>query len=138
VGYLIDSNVLSELRKPKRVELVAAWFRGVEPSDLFTSVLVIAELRRGILLLHRRDPESASRLDAWISDLEAAFADRVLAVTALVANRWAELMVPNPIPVIDGLLAATALTHDLTLVTRNTKDVARTGVKLLDPFQLTP
>ena len=90
------------------------------------------------MLLHRRDPESASRLDAWISDLEAAFADRVLAVSAVVANRWAELMVPNPIPVIDGLLAATALAHDLTLVTRNTKDVARTGVKLLDPFSLTP
>jgi hypothetical protein len=67
------------------------------------------------LLLRRRDSESASRLDAWISDLEAAFADRVLAVTAVVANRWAELMVPNPIPVIDGLLAATALAHDLTL-----------------------
>jgi predicted nucleic acid-binding protein len=81
VGYLIDSNVLSELRKPKRVEHVAAWFRGVDPSELFTSVLVIAELRRESLLLRRRDPESDSRLDAWISDLEAAFADRV-------ANRW--------------------------------------------------
>jgi hypothetical protein len=138
VGYLIDSNVLSELRKPKRVEQVAAWFQGVNPSELFTSVLVIAELRRGSSLLRRRDPESASRLDTWISDLEAVFADRVLAVTAVVANRWAELMVPNPIPVIDGFLAATALAHDLTLVTRNTKDVARTGVKLLDPFQLTP
>jgi hypothetical protein len=100
--------------------------------------LVIAELRRGSLLLRRRDPESASRLDTWISDLEAVFADRVLAVTAVVANRWAELMVPDPIPVIDGLLAATALAHNLTLVTRNTKDVARTGVTLLDPFQLTP
>jgi hypothetical protein len=92
-------------------------------------VLVIAELRRGSLLLRRRDPESASRLDTWISDLEAVFADRVLAVTAVVANRWAELMVPNPISVIDGLLAATALAHDLTLVTRNNE---QRGVRPLD------
>jgi hypothetical protein len=72
----------------------------------------------------------------WIADIEAAFENRVLPVSAAVANRWAELMVPDPIPVIDGLLAATALVHDLTFVTRNTKDVARTGAKLLDPFQL--
>lgn len=134
MGYLIDSNVLSELRKPKRVEQVAAWFRGVPPSDLFTSVLVMAELRRGSLLIRRRDPASADRLDRWISELWAAFEDRVLSVSPAVANRWADLMVPDPVPVIDGLLAATALVHDLTLVTRNTKDVVRTGVKVFDPF----
>lgn len=135
MGYLIDSNVLSELRKPKCVEQVAGWFRRMAPSELFTSVLVLAELRRGSLLVRRRDQAGAERLDRWISDLEAAFEDRVLAVTPVVANRWAELMVPDPLPVIDGLLAATALVHELTLVTRNTKDVARTGVSLLDPFQ---
>ena len=134
MGYLIDSNILSELRKPKRAEQVALWFRTVSPSDLFTSVLVMAELRRGSLLIRRRDPPSADKLDAWISDLWAAFEDRVLPVSAAVANRWADLMVPDPVPVIDGLLAATALVHDLTLVTRNTKDVIRTGVKVLDPF----
>jgi predicted nucleic acid-binding protein len=138
MGYLIDSNVLSELRKPKRVEQVAAWFRAIAPSELFTSVLVLAELRRGSLLVRRRDPASADSLDRWISDLETAFEDRVLAVSPAVANRWAELMVPDPISVIDGLLAATALVHDLTLVTRNTKDVARTGVTLLDPFHPPP
>lgn len=134
MGYLIDSNILSELRKPKRVEQVAAWFRAAPPSTLFTSVLVMAELRRGSLLIRRRDPVSADKLDDWISDLWAAFEDRVLPVSSAVADRWADLMVPNPVPVIDGLLAATALAHDLTLVTRNTKDVARTGVKILDPF----
>lgn len=113
---------------------MADWFRQVAPSELFTSVLVLAELRRGSLLVRRRDPSSADRLDRWISDVEAAFEDRVLVVSTAAANRWAELMVPDPISVIDGLLAATALVHDLTLVTRNTKDVARTGVKLLDPF----
>lgn len=136
MGYLIDSNVLSELRKPKCVEQVAGWFRRIASSELFTSVLVLAELRRGCLLVRRRDPVSADSLDSWISDLEAAFEDRVLAVSSTVANRWAELMVPDPVPVIDGLLAATAMVHELTLVTRNTKDVARTGVDLLDPFQL--
>jgi hypothetical protein len=88
------------------------------------------------LLVRRRDPASADSLDRWIADLEAAFEDRVLAVSPAVANRWAELMVPDPVPVIDGLLAATAIVHELTFVTRNTKDVARTGVNLLDPFHL--
>jgi toxin FitB len=134
MGYLIDSNVLSELRKPKRVEQVATWFRAVPPSSLFTSVLVMAELRRGSLMLRRRDRASADRLDGWISDLWDAFEDRVLPVSSAVADRWADLMVPNPIPVIDGLLAATALEHELTLVTRNVKDVARTPAKILDPF----
>ena len=134
MGYLIDSNVLSELRKPKRAEQVASWFRAIPPSSLFTSVLVMAELRRGSLLIRRRDTASADRLDGWISDLWAAFEDRVLPISSAVADQWAELMVPDPISVIDGLLAATALAHDLTLVTRNTKDVARSGAKLLDPF----
>ncbi len=136
MGYLIDSNILSELRKPRRAEHVAAWFRRAPASDMFTSVLVMAELRRGSQLLRRRDPASAERLEVWISDLWTAFEERVLLVTPDIANRWADLMVPDPIPVIDGLLAATALVHDLTLVTRNTKDVARTGVKVFDPFSL--
>lgn len=138
MGYLIDSNVLSELRKPKCVEQVTSWFRDRTPSELFTSVLVLAELRRGSLLVRRRDPASADKLDRWISDLQIAFEDRVLVVSRAVADRWAELMVPDPVSVIDGLLAATALVHDLTLVTRNTKDVARTGAKLFDPFQPPP
>jgi toxin FitB len=138
MGYLIDSNVLSELRKPKCVKQVTGWFRDRTPSELFTSVLVLAELRRGSLLVRRRDPVSADKLDRWISDLQIAFEDRVLVVSRAVADRWAELMVPDPVSVIDGLLAATALVHDLTLVTRNTKDVARTGANLFDPFQLPP
>jgi predicted nucleic acid-binding protein len=135
MGYLIDSNVLSELRKPRRAEQVAGWLRQVAPSELFTSVLVLAELRRGSLLVRRRDPAGADRLDRWIAELRSAFENRVLSVSSAVADRWAALMVPDPVPVIDGLLAATALAHDLTLVTRNTKDVVRTGAKLLDPFQ---
>jgi predicted nucleic acid-binding protein len=138
MGYLIDANVLSELRKPKRAEQVAAWFRALPPSELFTSVLVMAELRRGSQLVRRRDPASADRLDGWIAELWDAFEDRVLPVSPDVANRWADLMVPDPIPVVDGLLAATALVHDLTLATRNIKDVVRTGVKVLDPFSLSP
>jgi hypothetical protein len=81
---------------------------------------------------------SADKLDRWISDLQIAFEDRVLVVSRAVADRWAELMVPDPLSVIDGLLAATALVHDLTLVTRNTKDVARTGANLFNPFHLPP
>ena len=136
MGYLIDSNVLSELRKPKRAEHVVAWLRSIPSSDLFTSVLVMAELRRGSSSLRRRDPAAADHLDAWIRELWAGFGRRVLPVSAAVADRWADLMVPNPIPVIDGLIAATALVHDLTLVTRNIKDVERTGARVLDPFNV--
>jgi predicted nucleic acid-binding protein len=136
MGYLIDSNVLSELRKPKRAEHVVAWLRSTPSGDLFTSVLVMAELRRGSLSLRRRDLASADHLDAWIRELWTGFGRRVLPVSAAVADRWAEFMVPNPVPVIDGLIAATALIHDLTLVTRNVKDVERTGARVFDPFDV--
>jgi hypothetical protein len=111
-----------------------AWFERAEEDSLYTSVLVVGELRRGIESLRRRDVPSALALDHWLASLVDGFADRILAVDQEVAERWGRLNVPDPVPTVDGLLAATALVHGMTLVTRNTRDVARTGVSLLDPM----
>lgn len=132
---LLDTNVLSELRKGDRTHAaVRAWFESTNEGDLFTSVLVLGELRRGVESIRRRDRISAEALDQWLHRLTETFADRVLAVDAAIADRWGPLNVPDPVPTVDGLLAATALIHDMTLVTRNTRDVQRTGVRLLNPF----
>ncbi len=133
--YLLDTNVLSELRKGDRANPgLLSWISRVDDEGLFTSVLVLGELRRGILSLRRRDPVAASSLDQWLARLGEQFSDRLLPMDRDTALRWGELNVPDPLPTVDGLLAATALVHDLTLVTRNTRDVERTGVRLLNPF----
>lgn len=134
MSWLLDTNVLSELRKGERAhDGVRGWFAAAKDDDLYTSVLVLGEIRRGIESIRRRDEASAIALEQWLRRLTDTFADRVLTVDAAIAERWGRLNVPDPIPTVDGLLAATALVHDLTLVTRNTRDVERTGVRLLDP-----
>lgn len=135
VGYLLDTNVVSELRKGKRSNPgVQAWFEAHSTDQLWLSVLVVGELRRGVELLRRRDAKAAKKLDTWLRTVTDDFRDRVLPITTPVSERWARLNVPDPLPVIDGLIAATALEHDLVLVTRNTGDVERTGVILHNPF----
>jgi predicted nucleic acid-binding protein len=134
VSWLVDTNILSELRKGDRAhERIRAWFTDAREDELFTSVLVLGEVRRGIESIRRRNVPSALALDQWLVRLITSFNDRVLPVDAEVADLWGALNVPNPVPTVDGLLAATALVHDLTLVTRNVRDVAGTGVRLLDP-----
>ncbi len=126
--------MLSELRKGDRTnEGILAWFAEAREDELFTSVLVIGELRRGVESIRRRDVPSALALEQWLARLAASFSDRVLSIDVRVAERWGRLNVPDPVPTVDGLLAATALVHDLVLVTRNVRDVERTGVRLLDP-----
>lgn len=133
--WLVDTNVLSELRKGRRADAgVRRWFDEVDDRALFTSVLVFGELRRGVESIRRRDRAAAAGLSRWLDALAERFGDRLLPIDAAVAGRWGELNVPDPVPTVDGLLAATALVHDLTLVTRNVRDVAGTGVRLLDPF----
>jgi predicted nucleic acid-binding protein len=135
VRFLVDTNVLSELRKGPRANAgVLSWFRSVDDAALHLSVLVLGELRQGVERLRRRDPPAAAKLDRWLHELIERHADRTLPVDAAVAERWGRLNVPDPIPAVDGLLAATALVHSLTLVTRNVRDVRRTGVRHIDPF----
>lgn len=135
MGFLIDTNVLSEIRKGQRANHgVLLWFAGVSEDDLFISVLTLGEVRRGIESISRRDPVAATNLNQWLGTVRERSAGRVLPVTPAIADRWGRLGSPDPVPVIDGLLAATALEHGLTLVTRNIVDVERTGVSLLNPF----
>ena len=132
---LLDTNVVSELRKGDRADTnVRAWLSSTDSDALFLSVLVVGELRRGIELVRRRDSASATALDRWLTTVVRDYDDRILEVTADVAEAWAHMNVPGPLPVIDSLLAATAHVHGLTVATRNTKDIARTGVPVINPF----
>lgn len=130
----MDTNVLSEARKPRGDEGVKRWMASVGDGDLYLSVLVVGEVRRGIEKLRRADAGQAEVYSAWLTKLRREYAERILPVTVEVAEEWARMSVPDPPPVIDGLLAATAKVGGLTLVTRNTADVERTGVSLLNPF----
>jgi toxin FitB len=135
VSFLLDTNVVTELRKGPRIHPgVATWIASVDDAALHLSVLVAGELRSGVERLRPRDPASAERLDRWLQPLLETHADRILPVSLAVADLWGRLNSRAPLPVVDGLLAATALVHDLVLVTRNVRDLERTGVKLLDPF----
>ena len=134
MSWLLDTNVLSELRKGDRCDpVLRAWVASRPSEDLFTSVLVMGEIRRGIDQIARRDPAAGAVLESWLDRLNRQFGRQILPVTAQIADRWGALNVPDPVPVVDGLLAATAFVHGLTLVTRNGRDVARTGVPWLDP-----
>lgn len=133
--FLVDTNIISELRKRDRAHPnVAGWAVGTPATEIGTSVVVLGEIRRGIEMKRRSDPRQGQALDRWFRDMRDRLGDRVLPIDEPIAEAWARLSVPDPLPLVDGLLAATAKVHNLTLVTRNTGDVARTGVPLLDPF----
>lgn len=134
MSFLLDTNVVSEIRKRAPHPNVLGWFSSVPASDLFLSVLVVGEIRQRVDRLARRDPAQAAVFEHWLKQLVAVYEDRIVPVTTEVAEVWGRLNVPDPVPVVDGLLAATALVRGWTLVTRNTADVASTGVRLLDPF----
>lgn len=136
MSFLIDTNIISELRKGERCDTaVAAWWAGVAEDDLWLSALVVGEIRKGVELARRRDPRKAEVLETWLSDVLSGFGDRVLPVDATVAEEWGRMNAIRPVPVIDALLAATAKANDLTLVTRNEADVAGLGALVLNPFQ---
>jgi len=136
--YLLDTNVVSELRKVRTGKAnpgVAAWSDSVSTVDLYLSVITVQELEIGVLLAERRDPAQGAIFRAWLNGhVLPAFAGRVLIIDTAVAQRSVRLHVPDPQPVRDGLIAATALVHGMTVVTRNVSDFAPTGVLLLDPF----
>jgi predicted nucleic acid-binding protein len=134
-GYLLDTNVISETRKTRADPAVMAFLGAADPGGLFLSVLTLGELRKGLAGRRRIDAVAADRLGAWVDGIETIFTDRVLPVDATVARLWGELTAGRSLPVIDTLIAATAIASGLTLVTRNTRDVEATGVPLVDPWQ---
>lgn len=135
MSFLLDANVLSELRKGSRCNpSVAGWFSRVAPEDVFLSVVTVGELHKGVELIRRRDPRSAEVLSAWIQSVVTSHEDRILAIDLPVAETWGRLNSPNPLPVIDSLLGATALVHGLVVATRNVEDIARTGAPWVNPF----
>ena len=121
--YLLDTNVLSETRKKKADAGVIAFLQAAEASTLYISVLTLGELRKGVAKKKREDAEMAKRLADWVDGLEYSFADRILGVDAATARLWGDWSSERPRPVVDTLLAATAVLHGLTLVTRNVRDV---------------
>lgn len=135
MAFLLDTNVVSELRKASPNPHLLAWQQANAHAEAYLSPLVVGEIRRGIERVRPRDAKQADALERWLAGLVATYQDRFLPITVEVAQRWGRLNVPpTPPPIIDGLMAATALTHKLTLVTRNVADVARTGVAVVNPF----
>ena len=132
--YLRDTNVLSEVRRLRGDAGVKRWISSVPTEDIYLSVLTLGEVRRGIGLLSRRDPVQADVYEAWLVTVLRDYADRVLPVNAEAAEEWGRMNVPDPISIVDGLMAATAKVRNMTFVTCNTADVVRTGVRLLNPF----
>lgn len=136
MSYLIDTNIISEVRKGARCDAhVSAWYASVADGDLFLSTLVLGEIRKGVELARPRDAARAAALERWLREVEAAFDGRVLGIDNAISDQWGRMSAIRPVPVIDGLLAATALTNGLTLVTRNDRNVAGLGATVLNPFK---
>ncbi|MBC7378406.1 MAG: type II toxin-antitoxin system VapC family toxin [Burkholderiaceae bacterium] len=137
--FLLDTNVVSELRKVRlgRADKnVALWADSVDAVDLYLSAISVQELELGVLLAERRDPPQGALLRSWLeSHVLPAFATRILPVDTAVAQRCAAQHVPDPRPIMDSLIAATALVHGMTLVTRNVADFQSSGVAILNPWE---
>jgi hypothetical protein len=135
VSFLLDTNVISELRKgPRCHPAVAGWLMRVSDEELFVSVLVLGEVRYGIEKLRRSDAPQARALERWLIGLTTVFSERVLPVTHEIAQEWGRLAGKRSLPTVDGLLAATARVHGLTLVSRDLRGVAGTEASVFDPF----
>ena len=134
-GFLLDTNVISELRKGNRCDKsVRSWFETIPEDEFFLSVLVLGEIRRGIERIRVHDPSSARSLQKWLEEISTDFAERILDVDIAVADQWGRLGLQQPAPVLDALLAATALVHDLTVATRDGDGFKNTGARFIDPF----
>ena len=133
--YLLDTNVVSELRRRDRCdENVAFRYDSISDDELFLSVLTLGEIRKGIVLVRDRDPGQAEALENWLTFVKHNYEGRILPIDANISDAWGQLQYVRNVPVVDGLLAATATVHNLTLVTRNIQDMQGLGASLLDPF----
>ena len=136
MNYLIDTNIISEVRKGERCDShVAAWFSSIDDADIYLSVLVVGEIRKGIERARRSDPAQARALDKWLSTVKQSYGERILPIDQMVANEWGSMNAIRPVPTVDALLAATAKVHRMTLATRNVADVTGLGADVMNPFE---
>ncbi|MFC5818936.1 MULTISPECIES: type II toxin-antitoxin system VapC family toxin [Nonomuraea] len=135
MSHLLDTNVVSEMTKRSRDPHVQAWLDSTNGPILHLSVLVLGEIRKGVEQLRRRDPAQSGVYEAWLDRLQREFSTRIIPITADVAEEWGRLHSKRPLPVVDGLIAATARARGLTLVTRNVKDFDGLAVKMVNPFE---
>jgi predicted nucleic acid-binding protein len=134
-GCLIDTNVMSELRKEQRCDAgVRQWFEATDEEDMFTSVIVLGEIRQGIERIRLRDAVQARALEKWLRRIADEYANRLLPLDQQVADQWGRLGLRQPVPVLDAFLAATALVHGLTVVSRDEEGFRHTGVTVINPF----
>jgi predicted nucleic acid-binding protein len=134
-GFLLDTNVLSELRKGQRCDIsVRRWFEAAAEEELFFSVLVLGEIRQGIERIRLRDTAQVQALEQWLRRIATEFADRLLPVDEKVADQWGRMGLRQPIPTLDAFLAATALVHSLNVVSRDEEGFRNSGVTVINPF----
>jgi predicted nucleic acid-binding protein len=136
VNVLADTNVISDLKRGHRAApRVAAWFAALRPENVFTSVIVLGEIGRGIELLKRRDKPQGALLEQWYASVRQRLGNRVLPVDEPVMAIWARISVPDMLPAYDGLIAATAIAHGLAIATRDVRGYRSTGAKVINPWQ---
>jgi predicted nucleic acid-binding protein len=134
VSFLLDTNVISETRRKRPDPRVVAWLRSIDSTAAHVSVLTFGEIAKGIAQRARHDPAEAETLRGWLEAMRSLYADRTVAIDTEISEAWGQLAAKRTLPVIDGLLAATALVHGMTLVTRDTRDIVSTDVRTLNPW----
>jgi toxin FitB len=136
VNYLVDTNIISEVRKGAKCDAnVAAWYDSIDDADIYLSVLVLGEIRKGVERARPSDPAQARALEKWLTAVAESFAERILPIDQTVADEWGRMAAKRPVSTVDALLAATAKVHRMTLATRNVSDVADLGADLVNPFE---
>ncbi len=136
MNYLLDTNIISEVRKGAKCDAsVAAWYDSIDDADIFLSVLVLGEIRKGVERARPSNPAQAGALEKWLTTVAESFAERVLTVDQAVADEWGRMSAKRPVSTVDALLAATAKVHGMTLATRNVSDVADLGADFVNPFE---
>lgn len=133
--YLLDTNIVSETRKSRIPEELRAFLASADDTSLFISALTIGELHKGIAIKRKSDPGSAAMLLAWVDEIESSFSDRIIQIDTAITRLWGELSAERSRPVVDTLLAATAMVHGMIYVTRNAKDIKGIQVPVLNPWE---
>ncbi|HEY7297389.1 MAG TPA: type II toxin-antitoxin system VapC family toxin [Xanthobacteraceae bacterium] len=136
MNYLIDTNIISEVRKGVRCNgNVAAWYDSIDEAAIYLSVLVLGEIRKGVERARPTNPDRAHALEQWLTKVAMSFAERILPIDRAIADEWGRMGASRPVSTVDALLAATAKVYGMTLVTRNVSDVSDLGAQVINPFE---